>query len=105
MATKKRTKKPVAKKQKSSGSKAKVPTVAKKKAVKAAKKSAAKKAPAKKQKAAGGVMKTLMTAKAAAEPTGSCHYANTSGQPQCESPVTKAYCDGKNGQWVQDGSC
>jgi hypothetical protein len=39
------------------------------------------------------------------EPTGSCRYADTFGQMQCESPVTKAYCDSKSGQFVPNGRC
>lgn len=40
-----------------------------------------------------------------AEATGSCRYADTFGQMQCESPVTKTYCDGKSGQFVPNGRC
>ena len=40
-----------------------------------------------------------------ADPTGSCRYADAFGQIQCESPVTKSYCDDKNGQFVEGGRC
>jgi hypothetical protein len=39
------------------------------------------------------------------DPTGSCRYADTFGQMQCESPVTKTYCDSKSGQFVPNGRC
>lgn len=42
---------------------------------------------------------------AAADPTGSCRYSDVFGQIQCESPVTKGYCEGKGGFFTQDGRC
>ena len=39
------------------------------------------------------------------EPTGACRYTDSFGQLQCESPVTKAYCDGRNGFFTEDGRC
>jgi hypothetical protein len=42
---------------------------------------------------------------AAPEPTGSCRYADSLGQMQCESPVTQSYCDGKGGIFTQDARC
>jgi hypothetical protein len=39
------------------------------------------------------------------DPTGSCSYADTSGQILCESPVTKSYCDGKGGLFVEGDRC
>jgi hypothetical protein len=40
-----------------------------------------------------------------ADPTGACRYADGFGQMQCESPVTKSYCDGKSGFFTPDGRC
>ena len=58
-------------------------------------------APAKKTaRAKGAASKALVS-----EPTGSCRYADSFGQIQCESPVTKSYCDGKGGQFVEGGRC
>jgi hypothetical protein len=40
-----------------------------------------------------------------AEPTGACRYVDGFGQMQCESPVTKSYCDGKSGFFTPSGRC
>ncbi|MDQ2832598.1 MAG: hypothetical protein M3Y50_02430 [Acidobacteriota bacterium] len=42
---------------------------------------------------------------AVADPTGSCRYTDVFGQIQCESPVLKAYCEGKGGFFTEDGRC
>lgn len=39
------------------------------------------------------------------EPTGSCRYSDSFGEPQCESPVTKGYCDSKGGFFAEEGRC
>jgi hypothetical protein len=41
----------------------------------------------------------------ASEPLGSCRWTDFSGQIQCESPVSKGYCDAKSGFWVENGRC
>ena len=42
---------------------------------------------------------------ASAEPTGCCRYSDAFGQMQCESPVTKSYCDSKSGFFTVNGRC
>jgi hypothetical protein len=37
--------------------------------------------------------------------TGACRYTDSFGGMQCESPVTKAYCDGKGGDFTPDDRC
>jgi hypothetical protein len=108
MAAKKRaksTKKSTGKKQRTVRPGGKAPAVAKKKPVKNAKKSIAKKGVPKKRKSASAPVEKPLIAMATPEPTGSCRYADSFGQIQCESPVTKGYCDSKQGVWVQDGRC
>ena len=41
----------------------------------------------------------------AADPLGSCRYADGLGQMQCESPVTKSYCDSRTGFFTPGGRC
>ncbi len=108
MAVKKRaksTKKSTGKKQGTVRPGGKAPVVAKKKSVKTAKKSIAKEGVSKTRKPAGAPVVKALIAQAMPDPTGSCRYADSFGQIQCESPVTKSYCDSKQGVWVQDGRC
>jgi hypothetical protein len=50
--------------------------------------------------------KKLGTAKlAAGEPMGACRWQDKSGQWQCQSPVTKAFCDSKGGDFTEDDRC
>lgn len=48
---------------------------------------------------------THAAADIAADPAGSCRYADGLGQMQCESPVGKSYCDEKSGFFTPDGRC
>jgi hypothetical protein len=62
--------------------------------------------PAQPQEAELASRKNDVTKKPAApDPTGSCRYADSFGQFQCESPVTKIYCDGKSGFFTEGGRC
>jgi hypothetical protein len=47
----------------------------------------------------------VVKALAIPEPTGKCVYTDSFGQLQCESPVTKTYCDGKSGFFTEGGRC
>lgn len=58
-----------------------------------------------KRKIVAQAVSAVRTVAAAPDPTGSCRYADSSGNMQCESPVTKSYCDGKSGFFTEDGRC
>lgn len=41
----------------------------------------------------------------AAEPLGACRWTDKFGAFQCQSPVTKAFCDKQGGEFEEDGRC
>ena len=50
--------------------------------------------------------KKLRIAKlAAGGPTGACRWQDKTGEWQCQSPVTKAFCDSKGGDFTEDDRC
>ena len=99
MAKKKQRAKPktqrvLKKKVTSTGPKSRTPRAPKKKAT-----------GSRRKKTAVAKVKAPLEIAGAPEPTGSCRYADSFGKIQCESPVTKSYCDGKSGFFTEGGRC
>jgi hypothetical protein len=59
-----------------------------------------------KRKAAKAIKKKSRTVKrVAGEPMGACRWQDRSGEFQCQSPVTKAFCDNVGGDFTPDDRC